>query len=112
MSLRKQKSPNGFLRQTPGDHFGPCIAWGANGGVDLDTRTHRVRFMMDLPTRELPPECGDSPDASPRIRFKNIQTILKGNLENEREVPELELSLSEWDIGSEGTDLQNVSGEL
>ncbi|KAL8183798.1 UNVERIFIED_CONTAM: hypothetical protein K2H54_053039, partial [Gekko kuhli] len=67
---------------------------------------------MDLPTRESASQCGDSLDASPRARFKNIRTILKETLESEGEAPDHELSMSEWDVESDGTDLPITQSAL
>uniref|UniRef100_A0ACB8G104 Uncharacterized protein n=1 Tax=Sphaerodactylus townsendi TaxID=933632 RepID=A0ACB8G104_9SAUR len=119
MSLRKRKPSTRFWKQKSSDPFRSCLACDIEEGADLEAQTsaasshkRRVRFMIDLPTRESGSERGDTPNTCPGTHFKNSRAIMKEKLESKGEIPDLKLSMSEWDIDSEGTDLQTTQSAL
>uniref|UniRef100_A0A8D2L330 Coiled-coil domain containing 150 n=1 Tax=Varanus komodoensis TaxID=61221 RepID=A0A8D2L330_VARKO len=118
MPLKKRKSSESCWQQKPSDHFRSCVACDIKGTLGLGERasnmyspTRRVHFMTDLPGRESASDCGDSRRASSRTLLRSFKAMKK-ELENKRDLLSPELLDTEWDVASEGPDLQRSQSVL
>ncbi|XP_062972301.1 coiled-coil domain-containing protein 150 [Elgaria multicarinata webbii] len=118
MPLKKRKSSESCWQQKPNDRFRSCLACDVKSNLGLGERasnmyfpTRRVRFATDLPGRESASDCGDSLRASPRTLFRSMKAM-EEELESKRESLSFELLDTEWDVASEGTDLQRSQSAL